>query len=370
MATGLDERTVAGLVSDVTGEAVAPAVAADLCRVTGGNPFFVTQFARLGLDRALRLAELTLPSEVHAVLSRRLDRLDELTTRVLGAAAVLGEQFDTDVVAEITGTDGDELLGALQVGEQAGIVRRLEDAGQRWAFVHALFQKVCAKRLALATCVGLHRRTVAALQSRGADPSTVAQHLRRAGLPPHDPRPAKAELAAGAAALDKLAWEDAATHFERAAGAAPLGADHDKLRAEALLGLGDARLRVDDAEGAGASFQAAAEVARRRGWTDVLARAALGFGGASGDSRSVMLDQRQIDLLEQAVAVLPADSDLRSWVLARLSVALSFVGSPQRRLALADEAIALARTRGDRAALAAARGRLPRAWSPSSPSAR
>ena len=352
--TGLDQRAVADLVSDVTGEAVSPAVAADLRRVTGGNPFFVSQVARLGLDRARRVAELTVPSEVHAVLSRRLDRLDELTTRVLGGAAVLGEQFDIDVVAEIDGTGGEELLGVLQTGERAGIVRRLDPAGQRWAFVHALFQKVCAERLALATRVGLHRTAAAALEARGADPAVLAQHLRRAGLPRHDPRPAQAELAAGAAALDKLAWEDAATHFERAADAAPPGADHDTLRAEALLGLGTARLRVDDAEGAGESFQAAAEVACQRGWKDVLARAALGFGAGFGGFEIRMLDQRQIDLLEQAVAVLPGDSDLRPWVLARLSVALSFVGSPQRRLALADEAIALARARGDGAALAAA----------------
>ncbi len=67
-----------------------------------------------------------------------------------------------------------------------------------------------------------------------------------------------------------------------------------------------------------------------------------------------MLDQRQIDLLEQAAAVVAAGSSLRPWVLARLSVALSFVGSEDRRLALADEAVALARAGGDPAALAAA----------------
>jgi hypothetical protein len=67
-----------------------------------------------------------------------------------------------------------------------------------------------------------------------------------------------------------------------------------------------------------------------------------------------MLDQRQIDLLEQAAAAVPAGSLLRPWVLARLSVALSFVGSEDRRLELADEAVVLARAGGDPAALAAA----------------
>ncbi|HEV3364681.1 MAG TPA: hypothetical protein VG795_11205, partial [Acidimicrobiia bacterium] len=185
-------------------------------------------------------------------------------------------------------------------------------------------------------------------------PSAVAHHLHHAGLPPDDPRPAQADLAAGAAALEQLAWEDAAGHFERAASAAPPGPEHEELRAQALLGLGDARLRAGDAEAAGEAFEAAAEVARNRGWPDLLARAALGFGAGFGGFEVRMLDQRQIELLEQAAAVSAATSPLRPWVLARLSVALSFVGSEQRRLSLADEAVVLARNSGDRAALAAA----------------
>jgi hypothetical protein len=80
----------------------------------------------------------------------------------------------------------------------------------------------------------------------------------------------------------------------------------------------------------------------------------LGFGAGFGGFEVRMLDQRQIELLEQAAAVSPPASPLRPWVLARLSVALSFVGSEQRRLSLVDEAVVLARHSGDRAALAAA----------------
>ena len=351
---GLDDPAVADLLSDLTGEAMTASVAAQLRRATGGNPFFVTQVARLGLDRAVPLQKLTVPSEVEAVLSRRLARLDEPTQRVLRAAAVLGEQFDADVVAEIAGASDDELFGALRIAERARVVQRVDDTERQWAFVHVLFQRVCANGLGLEARVELHRRAADVLEGHHAGPSAVAHHLRRAALPPHDPRSAQAELAAGAAALAQLAWEDAAGHFARAAAAAPVGPDHDELRAEALLGLGDARLRAGSARAAGEAFQAAAEVARNRGWPDLLARAALGFGAGFGGFEVRMLDQRQIELLEQAAAVSPPASPLRPWVLARLSVALSFVGSEQRRLSLADEAVLLARHRGDRAALAAA----------------
>lgn len=352
--SGLDDRAVADLLADLTGEPIAARLAAALRRTTGGNPFFVTQVARLGLDRAVRLQKLTVPPEIEAVLSRRLDRLDEPAQRVLRTAAVLGEQFDADVVAEVAGASNEEVLGALRVGHRARVVQRVDLAERQWAFVHALFQRVCANGLQPGARAEFHLQAAHALEKRGAEPSAVAHHLRLAALPPHDPRPAHADLAAGVAALDQLAWEDAAGHFEFAAAAAPTGPDHDELRAGALLGLGDARLRAGAAQAAGEAFEAAAAVARNRDWPDVLARAALGFGAGFGGFEVRMLDQRQIELLEQAAAVSPAASPLRPWVLARLSVALSFVGSEQRRLSLADEAVVLARQRGDRAALAAA----------------
>ncbi|HWC11985.1 MAG TPA: AAA family ATPase [Acidimicrobiales bacterium] len=351
---GLDESAICDLVADVTGEPIGPPVAAELRRTTGGNPFFVTEVARLGIDRAVRLRELAVPSEIDAVLSRRLARLEEPTRDVLRAAAVLGEHFDAEVLAVVAGAGRDELFAALGRAGRSGVVERLDEAGRRWAFVHVLFQQVCASSLAPTVRTELHRRAAAALDDRRAGPSVVAYHLSQAGLPPHDPRPARADFAAGAAALDQLAWEDAAAHFERAAATAPPGPEDDELRAEALLGLGDARLRTGDGAGAGTAFAAAADLARRRGWFDVLARAALGFGAGFGGFEVRMLEQRQIDLLEQAAALLPADSPLRPWVLARLSVALSFMGSEGRRLALADEAVSLARRAGDGAALASA----------------
>jgi tetratricopeptide (TPR) repeat protein len=352
--SGLGDEAVAELLGDLTGEPVPPRLAVDLRRATGGNPFFVTQLARLGVDGAVHLPELRVPSEVEAVLARRLAALDGHTRRVLRTAGVLGEQFDADLVATVAGASADAVDGALELAERARVVHRVDDTGRRWAFVHVLFQHVCARGLSGEAQGELHRRVADALEERGADPSAVAHHLRRAALPSLDPRPARADLAAGAAALRHLAWEDAARHFELAAAAAPAGPDHDGVRAEALLGLGDARLRAGDTEGAGTAFEAAAEVASNRGWPDVLARAALGFGAGFGGFEVRMLDQRQIELLEKAAAVTPAESRLRPWVLARLAVALSFVGSEERRLSLADEAVVLARKLGDGAALAAA----------------
>jgi hypothetical protein len=120
------------------------------------------------------------------------------------------------------------------------------------------------------------------------------------------------------------------------------------------LALGDARLRGGDDDGAAVAFAAVADIARADDDSDLLARAALGFAAGLGGFEVHVFDERQLQSLEAAASALPPDAPLRPLVLARLSVALSFVGSDERRRALADEAVDLARAGGDDRALAVA----------------
>ena len=92
--------------------------------------------------------------------------------------------------------------------------------------------------------------------------------------------------------------------------------------------------------------------------TQLVARAALGWSADLSGFEVRLFDQRQIDLLEEAaralddaVAPMPA---LRATVLARLSVALSLVAPDARRLALAEEAVTVARDAGEPIVLARA----------------
>lgn len=66
-----------------------------------------------------------------------------------------------------------------------------------------------------------------------------------------------------------------------------------------------------------------------------------------------LFDQRQLDLLQEALDALgEEDSTLRARILARLSVAASFVRTADQRSELSREAIDIARRIGDREALA------------------
>src|SRR5207245_6754944 len=113
-----------------------------------------------------------------------------------------------------------------------------------------------------------------------------------------------------------------------------------------LLALADAHWRSGDFERARARYGEAAELARRLELPDLLATAALGFGGRMGFGGG-RHDEQLVTLLEQALAALPdGDGSLRARALGRLAEALAF--SDRERLSeLCQQAVTMARRLGD-----------------------
>jgi len=347
---GLAEADVASLLAETLGRHPTSDQTLSVHRDTGGNPLFVTEVGRL--DAAGSSA--TVPGGVRDVLARRLARLSPACHRVLGAAAVLGATFDADTLAAVVGDTGAEVRPALEEAAAARLVVPGDEPGH-WSFVHALFRAARYDALGSAERSELHRRAVDTLAESASVPAAVlAHHAVRARSDADDPRRAELVVAAARDAVARLAVGEAVRLTVRALHLAPTGPPGDEVRAEAWLAAGDAELRRGDPEAAAAAFESAASVGRSLARPDLVARAALGFGAGLGGFEVRVFDHRQVDLLEEAAAQLPAASPLRPLVLARLSVALSFVESGERRLALADEAVEDARRNGDRQALAAA----------------
>src|SRR5207247_2304985 len=121
-----------------------------------------------------------------------------------------------------------------------------------------------------------------------------------------------------------------------------------------LLALGQAEDRAGDSEGAKRTFEGAAQVARALGSTELLARAALGYGGHWSLAFSApRADQHLLELLEEARAALGAEqSPLAARVTARLALKLCFSGGPAGGQTLSRQALALARTLADTPTLA------------------
>jgi DNA-binding CsgD family transcriptional regulator len=362
---GLDQAEVASFVALVAGAAPSAALAVAVHQQTDGNPFFVTEVVRLlasqgRLDHTKAgspaLAD-GLPEGVKAVVTERLDRLSDGCRGVLEVAAVLGRDFGLRVLQPASGLDPGRLLGLLEEAEAARVVGAVPGGLGRWRFAHALVREVLYEGLPAARRVRLHGRVGEALEAvYAADPgphlAELAHHYLAAAPGGQVARAVRAAILAGRHALELLAWEEAAGLFERALAALELAEQPDQReRCQLLLDLGEARMAASDVPAARAAYQQAGDLARRLGDPELLARAGLGLGL---ELTVGIVDLLEVGLLEEALVALGgADSRLRARVLARLARALLFTPQVDRRLALSEDAVQLARRLGDPATLAA-----------------
>ena len=117
------------------------------------------------------------------------------------------------------------------------------------------------------------------------------------------------------------------------------------MHCELLLVLGASQERAGSGD-AKTTFAAAAATARALGDAGLLGRAALGYAGRW--SQLGRVEEDVAALLQDALAALgDAEVPLRARLLARLALELYYAGDPERRLALSDEAVALARRLDD-----------------------
>jgi hypothetical protein len=358
---GLGQRDVAVLASalEPEGAALTASAVALLHRRTGGNPLFVRELlwflgGRDPAGRPGRGSPPLLPSSVRAVVAERLARLSPGTHEVLCAAAVIGEEFDLGRLTSLVDRTPDEVFAALDEAVPAGLVHRTGD-GAGFTFLHAVMREVLYEELAQPVRARLHRRMASLLEAAGGRHllPQLAHHLLR-GAVAADERARAVDYAAraGQHALRLFAYEDAADWFARAIDVLGDGDVDAARRTELHLALGEACLAAGDLPRARGAYEQAASLAQREGNADQFAHAALGLGSGLGGFEVQLLDMVQVELLEQALDALgPEPSVLRTWVLARLSVALSFMDSGARRRQVSEDAVAMARQVDDPRAL-------------------
>ena len=83
---------------------------------------------------------IALPESVRVVIGARVGRLGPAAEHVLSVAAVIGRDFDLDVLARATSITEEELLDILDAATAAALVRELANAAGRYIFAHALIQ--------------------------------------------------------------------------------------------------------------------------------------------------------------------------------------------------------------------------------------
>ena len=319
--------------------------AAALHRRSGGNPFYVREFIRLGAGAAE-----SVPASVEAVVALRLDAISVAARETLAGAAVLGATFDVATVGELLDRDPADVLDALEDTQLAGLVSKAGPATFR--FVHAVVQEVLYGRLRGSDRTRLHARAAAVVEQRTAGRAVldIAHHHLHAALG-SDPQAAVYAERAAEWSYRTCAYEQAASWYGHALRLMAPGTDPAR-EAELLIRRGDAALAAGDLADARDAFRQAAAAARECGSAELLADAALGWGSGQGGFEVPLHDGTQVALLEEALAAVGSSaSGLRARLLSRLSVALSAGAQEHRRLELSEDAIAAAREVDDLAAL-------------------
>ena len=333
----LDEGEVAALVGAVRPDA-QPELERRVYIESEGLPLFVAEYlAALGAGAEAE----SLPGEMRSLLGARLGGLGAVARQLLETAAVIGRSFGLDTVRAASGRSDEEAVEGLDELVVRGLVRELQAPEPAYDFTHEKLRELVYDEIGLARRRLLHRRVADALSRAPGDEraALVAQHLRLAG---DQVGAAEQHRLAGEHAASLLAHADALEHLDAALalGSSDTAALHERM--------GDLRTLVGDYIGALSSYERAAAhgepanvaqvehklgaVHQRRGeWERAEARYAVALEAATAD-----------------------DDALRARILADLSLTLHQKGEPERALALAGEAGALAEAAADLSAQAQA----------------
>ena len=222
------------LAMGLAGRALSPDEAAGLQREAEGNPLFIVEMVRAGLEGLAQEGRPPapktesepigrndpdpLPPKVEAAIRRRLGGLSAAARELAQTAAVVGRVFTLDILARISALPEDPLLQGLDELWRHRIVR--EQGAAAYDFAHDKLRVVAYAELSPARRRQLHRRAAEALESAtpafeagGEIAAQLAHHYLEAG----DERKALTYLLrAGDQARVMYAHQEAISHYERA----------------------------------------------------------------------------------------------------------------------------------------------------------
>jgi DNA-binding CsgD family transcriptional regulator/tetratricopeptide (TPR) repeat protein len=138
-----------------------------LHRLTGGNPFFVTEVLAAGTAG--------IPPTVRDAVLTRSARLSPEGRATLDAAAVIGPPIESWLLNQVAGAAADAVEECIAIG-------MLRTVGKTVAFRHELAREAVLDGIAPPRRLGLHARVLATLRAAGSqDLARLAHHAEEAG---------------------------------------------------------------------------------------------------------------------------------------------------------------------------------------------
>lgn len=179
----LDEHSIESMAR---GMLALPSLPRDFGRLVNrseGNPFFVAEYLRATISEGLlhrdtngqwRLDErmrtggsleaLSLPVSIAEIIHRRLSDLDTKAQLLVESAAVLGREFDTELLLDTAPLEHTEALEALQTLRVRQIMEKA--AGGRLRFLHDKLREITYASITPQRSRQHHRRAAEAIEHR------------------------------------------------------------------------------------------------------------------------------------------------------------------------------------------------------------
>ncbi len=196
----LEAASVGEMVRGMLALREPPASLVDfLVRHSSGNPFFIAEYLRTAMDEGMLFRDgggvwrlqprgetargldeaLPHPRSLADLLERRLGHLGVEAQALAQRAAVLGREFEPDLLKDMAGLDD---AAAMETVEVLRLRQVLEDAeGGRLRFVHDKLREAAYARLPEESARALHHRAAETLEARSAAASDLARHAPSLG---------------------------------------------------------------------------------------------------------------------------------------------------------------------------------------------
>jgi DNA-binding CsgD family transcriptional regulator len=357
--SGLDRDEVAELLAELVARPVPGPLALQLARRTDGSPSLITAIAgqlREG-DDGRRRVPLRWPQSATEAVSRKLSAVSDDTRKVLGAASVVGREFDLSIVEAVAGSVG---LPGIDEAVGAGLLRTVDDGVL--AFDSAMTRETCYDALGLTEAAALHESVADALLTVGARAgeraptvAEIAHHLSASAVLGGADRLDRAVAAVVAAARMAERPEDAVEWFATAVELASRAQWSAGQLGRLLVAFGSAQLQSRATAAARDSFSSAVRLGRQSGDEGLLAEAALAYGPRKGGGVTAEpTDPQRASALTEALALLNGRPGADVSTVARLRARLALESTGDVAQELAHQALAAARDCADPRAVAEA----------------
>jgi oligopeptide transport system substrate-binding protein len=183
--SSLDKGQTQELLATLFAEEINTDFLDGVYRETEGNPFFIEEVCKALVDsgklyyegghwqRPDDIEDLEIPQGVRLAIQSRIGKLSSEEQHTLQLAALLGREFEYEMLDKVSDLDEDELIGTLEKAEEAQLIEEVQQTilvvSPSFAFTHALIHSTLLSDLSTLRRQRLQRQVAIALEENYPD---------------------------------------------------------------------------------------------------------------------------------------------------------------------------------------------------------